>query len=444
MEKKLFSLNRNITGNLKAHDPALVKENNKWWLFHTGKGFGIKSSQDGLNWKKEAPILEEPLAWWSDYVPHFDRDNDIWAPDLEFFNDKWWLYYSVSEFGTNNSVIGLLSADSIEEGNWKDEGLVITSSDGKKFNTIDPCIFIDAEDNPWLVFGSWFDGIKLAEIDQKTMKLKGEIHSLASRRVGDRAAGVEAPTLTYKDGYYYLFTSIDHCCRGKKSDYKIVYGRSKYIEGPYLDKNGIDLLNGGGTVLTASDEKYVGHGGQDIYNNQLLIHHAYSRKNGEYRFFIKDLKWENNWPELKETDNYFKGYYKIINSARNKIVSVEDSKTESRAKMVARNDNDFDSQKWMIYPVDSTFYRIENKNSLLYLEVQDALKTEAAVVQQWSNSSHPCQEWEITAVNNDEFKIINRNSQKALTLNEDNNLIQREDKDKKEQKWQLEWLQKKD
>ncbi|MFP4199465.1 MAG: family 43 glycosylhydrolase [Halanaerobium sp.] len=441
MTNKLFDLNIKLKGDLKAHDPALVKENDKWWLFHTGKGVGVKSSADLKNWKKEESILDKPLIWWSDYVENFDRENDVWAPDLEYFNGRWWLYYSVSEFGTNNSLIGLLSADSIEEGNWKDEGLVITSAAGKEYNTIDPNLFIDPEGKPWLVFGSWFDGIKLVKIDSKTMKTKGEIYSLARRSVHGRAAGVEAPSLTYRDGYYYLFTSIDHCCRGRKSDYKIAYGRSKNIKGPYVDKNNLSLLNGGGTILTAGDEKYIGHGGQDLYNNSQLVHHAYHRKNGEYRFFIKKLDWKDGWPTLNYKDQYFKGFYKLKSSAVNKVAAVSEAKTEARTKIIVEKDTNRLSQQWLIYPIDSKYYRLENRNSLLYAEVKDAQHTENARIGQWSHSAHPCQQWQIVSISENEYKLVNQYSKKALTVNQNNELIQQTYTGKKEQHWQFEWLE---
>lgn len=440
MQKKLYDLNKKLTGDLKAHDPSLIKENDKWWLFHTGRGVGVKSSNDGLNWKNEDPILDNPIKWWSKYVNNFDKDNDVWAPDLEFFNDKWWLYYSVSEFGTNNSLIGLLSADNIENYNWQDEGLVITSTEGQEYNTIDPNLFIDPDGNPWLVFGSWFDGIKLTKIDPKNMKTTGEIYSLARRQIGKRPAGVEAPTLTYRNGYYYLFISIDHCCRGSRSDYKIAFGRSDKITGPYRDRNGINLLEKGGDVLAAADEKYIGYGGQDIFNNQLLVHHAYNKKNGEYRFFIKQLEWGNGWPKIKNYNKELNSFCKLINIDANKPAAVKDSKTEARTKIVCQEDNNSESQEWLIYPIENGFYRIQNKHSLLYLEVENAEKTNCAKLQQWSNSRNFCQEWKIINIEADIYKIVNRNSGKAITRSENNFLIQNDFENLDSQKWKLVYL----
>lgn len=439
MTNKLFDLNMNLKGDLKAHDPALVKSNDKWYLVHTAKGAGLKTSKNLKDWQNQGPILESPLFWWGDYVENFDSENDVWAPDLEYYNNKWWLYYSVSEFGTNNSLIGLLSADKIE-GEWKDEGLVITSTQGQNFNTIDPNLFIDPDGKPWLVFGSWFDGIKLTALNSKTMKVEGKIYSLGHRLVGKRPAGIEAPTLCYKDGYYYLFASIDHCCRGNKSDYKIAYGRAKKITGPYYDQNGIDLMEKGGSILAAADSEFTGYGGQDIFDNKYLVHHAYNRHSGEYRFFIKELEWENNWPKIKDFNLKINSYYKLKNLENHKTAAVEAAKTEARARIICNNNKKEHTNHWLIYPIDADHFRIQNRNSLLYLEVADADKSEGAEVQQWSNTRHICQEWKLVNLENDLYKIINRNSGRALTKLEDNYLVQKDFKDLDSQKWKLDSL----
>lgn len=440
MTNNLFELNTNLNKNFKVHDPALVKENNKWWIFHTGKGIGVKSSNDLIEWQEEDSVLESPLSWWDEYVDDYDVENDVWAPDLEYFNGKWWLYYSVSKFGTNDSLIGLLSTDNLDDNNWEDHGLVITSTSGQNYNSIDPNFFTDLEGEPWLVFGSWFDGIKLSKISKDNMKVDGNIYSLANRKVGIRPAGIEAPTLTYKDGYYYLFVSIDHCCRGNKSDYKIAYGRSKKITGPYYDKNGIDLMEKGGSILAAADQEYVGYGGQDIYENKYLIHHAYNRLNNNFNFFIKELEWENNWPKIKNYDIGFDSYYEIINMENNKKVAVKNAKTEARAKIIESNEVKSNSSHWLIYPVDINHFRIQNRHSLLYMEVEDAEKIDGANVQQWSNSRNYCQEWEFVNLEADIYKIINKNSKKALTNSEDNYLIQMDYNDLESQKWKLKKL----
>jgi len=128
------------------------------------------------------------------------------------------------------------------------------------------------------------------------MKPTGPLYSIASRQSTNSA--IEAPTLTYRNGYYYLFASVDYCCRGVNSNYKIVVGRSTSITGPYLDKNGLSMMNGGGTIFDAGNSRWRGPGHQDVYNNNIIIRHAYdAQDNGTPKLLINDLYWDSaGWP----------------------------------------------------------------------------------------------------------------------------------------------------
>lgn len=285
-----------ITGAIGVHDPSIIKEGNTWWVFSTGTGLPIKFSGNGINWTQGTRLFPNALSWWKNYAPAM-RTNDVWAPDIQRFGNRTWCYYSVSEFGRNNSAIGLMSCTSIAAGDWRDDGVVISSKRGvDAFNAIDPNLTIDASGNPWLVFGSWFDGIHIVRLNPSTMKPTGSMTTIARR-----SGGIEGPTIVRANGFYYLFVSIDRCCQGAASNYKIAYGRSTNITGPYVDKNGAALTNGAVTVLDAGDSRWKGPGGQDVYQNGnawVIIRHAYdSANNGAPIMFISDLFWDGaNWP----------------------------------------------------------------------------------------------------------------------------------------------------
>nr|WP_243864489.1 glycoside hydrolase family 43 protein [Paenibacillus castaneae] len=285
----------NLTGDIGVHDPSIIKEGSTWYTFSTGQGIQVKRSNDGLNWTSAPQIFLSPLSWWSTYVPNQSK-NDIWAPDVQLYNGRVWLYYSISTFGSNTSAIGLASATSIGAGSWRDDGLVLRTTSANNYNAIDPNLTIDASGNPWLAFGSFWSGIKLTQLNPTTMKPTGTIYSIASRPNNNGA--IEAPSITYRNGYYYLFASFDSCCQGVNSTYKIAYGRSTSITGPYLDKNGVNMLNGGGTILDAGNSRWKGPGGQDIYNNNVIARHAYdAQANGAPKLLISDLNWDSSgWP----------------------------------------------------------------------------------------------------------------------------------------------------
>ena len=285
-----------LTGALQAHDPSLIKEGGTWWCFTTGAGLRVKSSADGREWVQAKPLFAAELPWWRKYAPAM-RPLDVWAPDVQEFGGRIWCYYSVSEFGRNSSAIGLRSCTSLAAGDWRDDGVVISSRRGlDSYNAIDPFLTTDADGHPWLVFGSWFDGIQLVSLDPGTMKPAGPIRCIAKRE-----NGIEGPNLVCVNGYYYLFVSIDKCCQGVNSTYKIACGRADKITGPYVDKAGVPLLRGGGTVLEAGGERWKGPGGQDVYQNGgawVIARHAYDATNsGRPALLISDLYWDaDHWP----------------------------------------------------------------------------------------------------------------------------------------------------
>jgi arabinan endo-1,5-alpha-L-arabinosidase len=127
----------------------------------------------------------------------------------------------------------------------------------------------------------------------------------AIRRIAKRENGIEAPNLVYANGWYYLFVSIDKCCQGVNSTYKIAVGRSKEIAGPYVDKTGAPLLEGGGTLLEVGGERWKGPGGQDVYHNGdgwIMARHSYDAQNhGRPALRISDLYWDaDRWPTLQK------------------------------------------------------------------------------------------------------------------------------------------------
>jgi arabinan endo-1,5-alpha-L-arabinosidase len=277
---------------LGTHDPTITEENGTWYEFQTGPGiYGKISHNGGFYWEPLPSVLPQGLSWWHNYVPD-QQGIDVWAPDVRYYNGRVWMYYAISTFGSRVSAIGLLSASSLAAGDWRDDGLVINTTSSNDYNAIDPDLVIDAGGSPWLVFGSWNSGIKLTRLNG-SMKPTGTLYSVASR-----SGGIEAPNIIYRNGYYYLFVSVGRCCAGVDSTYQIRYGRSTSITGPYVDKDGIGMMQGGGSLLDAGNEVWVGPGGQDIYGTSVIARHAYdATDNGASKLLINTLNWDSDgWP----------------------------------------------------------------------------------------------------------------------------------------------------
>jgi arabinan endo-1,5-alpha-L-arabinosidase len=308
---------------ISVHDPVIIKQNNLYYIFCKGRGISVWSSTDMKEWKREKPVFDT-LPWAVQAVPGFK--NHIWAPDISFYNGLYYLYYSVSAFGKNTSCIGVATNKTLHPASpdfkWIDHGKVIQSYPGKtSWNAIDPNIIADEKGNAWMTFGSFWDGLKQIPLTKDRMHVKGDtinLPTVASRKkqsspenppsVDDNpkdAGGnaIEAPFIFHKNDYYFLFASIDYCCMGIKSTYKMIVGRSKIINGPFVDKDGNDMAKGGGTILLEGDKNWygVGHNAVASFDGiDYLIFHGYdAADNGRSKLRIEKLKWENGWPVIE-------------------------------------------------------------------------------------------------------------------------------------------------
>jgi arabinan endo-1,5-alpha-L-arabinosidase len=297
-----------IDGGKRVHDPVLIKEEDTYHLFCTGPGLPVRTSKDLITWELAFPpsVFNKTPAWVAETVPN---QYDFWAPDISFYNGKYHLYYSVSTFGKNTSVIGLATNKTLnpksDDFEWVDEGLVIASQSSNNYNCIDPNLVIDTDGQPWLTFGSFWSGIKMHRLDLATGKLSTEdteLYALATRYINHGA--VEAPFMIYRNGYYYLFVSFDFCCRNINSTYHVRVGRSETITGPFVDHEGVPLLEGGGTQVTFETERFKGPGHNAILEENgtdYIVYHSYDADNGGTpQLRIAPLAWnEEGWPGIQ-------------------------------------------------------------------------------------------------------------------------------------------------
>lgn len=287
------------------HDPCVIQADNAYVLFATGRGIPMRRSPDLKHWTLAGRVFEEIPEWCAREVPGFR--GWIWAPDITFFNGRYHLYYSVSTFGRNRSCIGLAVNKTLDPASkdhlWTDLGKVVESQPGRDdWNAIDPALALDESGAPWLAFGSFWSGIKMRRMDPKSGLVSDDdptLYALASR---PGKAGVEAPFLIRRKDWHYLFVSFDVCCRGVDSTYRIMVGRSRKITGPYVDRDGRAMLDGGGTELLASQGSMRGPGHNAVLQDQdrdWLVHHYYDAEDrGRSRLRIAPLRWTaDGWPE---------------------------------------------------------------------------------------------------------------------------------------------------
>lgn len=239
-------------------------------------------------------------AWAAAYGGDYNIAGNLWAPSVVYNkkSGKWCQYLSVN--GPNyNSVIILLTADNIE-GPYTYQGPVVysgfyntgiadlswTNTDvplalgssvtqlparynisqwewGFQWqNCIDPCTFYDTNDNMYMVYGSWFGGLWVLELDENTGLRDynvqyGSDYASAVSRYGngenvthDPYYGIklhgghwvsgEGPYIERIGNYYFLFVTNG----GLEADggYQMRVFRSENPTGPYVDSRGVSAV----------------------------------------------------------------------------------------------------------------------------------------------------------------------------------------------------------
>lgn len=296
------------TDTIAVHDPVMAYEGGVYHLFSTGHGLQHATSTDRRTWTVHSePVIARVPQWARDSVP--DLRNHLWAPDVVRYRGRWWLAYSCSTFGKNTSAIALASADTLAPGaEWRDEGPLVCSREGRdNWNAIDPCLVIDDDGQPWMAFGSFWGGIQLTRLDT-TMHVAEprRLLTIARRRDDGKGGPIEAPFIFRRGDFYYLFVSWDYCCRGMESTYKVAVGRSRSVAGPYTDRDGKDMSEGGGTLVIEGDKREfeaAGHSAAYSFNGEdIFICHGYSvGRNGEAILIQRTIDWtDDGWPVLRQ------------------------------------------------------------------------------------------------------------------------------------------------
>ncbi len=275
-----------LTGNLGAHDPAAYVVGKTVYLAATG--IATKSSPD--------------LTTWTSWPAGGGTHAGAWAPDISNFGGMFHMYYAVSSFGSNKSCIGQATRAALDSGTWADKGNVLCSNMGATkddWNAIDPNIVVDDAGVPWMDFGSFWSGIKLAKLNADGTRADMEVHALAS---GPAGGAVEGPFIFKRCGLYYLFVSFGSCCSAPYN-YTIRVGRSPTVTGPYMDKDGKAMTSGGGTLLVQGNSSWSapGHNAVIVYNNRTYnVYHALaapSGQNGVATLRIAEIVWDaDGWP----------------------------------------------------------------------------------------------------------------------------------------------------
>jgi arabinan endo-1,5-alpha-L-arabinosidase len=410
-----------LTGEFNwIHDPSrIIKCNGKYYVYYSGNNILVRTSTDLINWKSEKAVLDRVPEWARKAVPAA-TGNHVWAPDIIFLNNKYYLYYSFSTFGSKISVTGLVTSPTLDptspDYKWTDQGVVLASTNASDYNAIDPAPILDTQNELWLSIGSWNrGGIKLVKLDKNTGKPISQPISIGA---GQRS-GPEAPYLHYRDGYYYLFQNEGTCCNGMNVTYHIMMGRSKTVTGPYLDKEGRDLAKGGGSSFLSTNGVEIGPGHMGIYSedgiDRFTYHYYDGRSNGVPTMGMQTLVWGvDGWPQ-PGTD-LAAGRYSIISKASGLALGVQNSNFAEGTPIDQAPYLGGTTQQWNLSPTGNGHYSIGSLGTAKYFDLFECKSEDGTKISQYPWMNNDCQKWRIEQTSDGFYRIVSKAGDAVVTL----------------------------
>ena len=315
--KSTETINNESENNVKAEyknpvyaldcaDPTIWRaEDGKFYCMHTmGPQPGtLLRSTNLVDWEDSGikPIDDAEFAKCRQWGEH------VWAPDVAMVNGQRMTYLTLY-FGLHDASIVALKE--VAPQRFEYVGVITRGVDTKIDDTIDPEVVTDeATGKEWLFFGS-MGGIHRIELNSTGS-------ALAEGAKYEHVAGVHGSTnpnrdkvfegcyLHHHEGYWYLF-----CSSGRYSDwtYTTRVGRSKSLDGEFVDRNGMKMTEGNAETVIRSDEgDYFygpGHNGEiftDKDGNDWILYHCHNKgiDNAARPLMLQQVTWgKDGWPRV--------------------------------------------------------------------------------------------------------------------------------------------------
>jgi len=334
-----------LKGDIGLHDPSGIVEDQGYLItLATGRSIRCSYVPPGSDeWISGERIFgrgQRP-EWMDELLP---GNKGFWAPHTPFPRV---MYYSTADDSRGKDIACIGRAVAVGDPpdyTWIDDGKPVLHCDRDDIDepfAIDPAVFKGEDDTLWMVYGSHWSGIWVVELNAETGHIKDErarkegwkrdnpaFHYVASelgryhtipegeeREANFISGNIEAPYVFWNEdnGYYYLFVNWGICCSGVRSTYEIRVGRSREATGPYLDKQGHEMHEGGGTLFLKREGRFIGPGHANIFTYEdskgvkryVFTYHFYDgREDGRAKMNARYLIWDDeHWPVL--TDKLF-------------------------------------------------------------------------------------------------------------------------------------------
>ncbi|MEN2740152.1 RICIN domain-containing protein [Microbacterium sp. X-17] len=406
-----------LTGsNVLFHDPSVIKADGCYYGFSTGfendsddpsGAITIHRTCDATpatGWSKIGNVWSSTPAWITTALG--STPPNIWAPDVDYFNGVYHLYYAASKWGTSTAVMGLMTA-STPAGPWTDQGMVTNVN-----YPIDPDVVRGGDGRLYIAWGSFTGGgVYMHVLDETTGKL-----STTDNNLWKIATGMEGASIVADGGYYYLFGSAGNCCQGTNSTYFTKVGRATSVTGPYYDQAGNALTSGAGTRVLSGAWPRVAAGGGDAYtdgSSTFLAYHYYdANNNGQATLDIRQLTFSGGWPILDSPLGKTNLVLQVQHDSR--CLDVWGLSTADGAAVDQGNCNGGTNQQWQLQASGSS-YQIVNVNSGKCLQPSGSAVAGAVMVQQTCGTG-ATQLWTISPTIGAYRSIVNTSSNLCLEV----------------------------
>ena len=276
-----------LEGQIGIHDPStIVRSDGKFYTYGTGGGSLV--SDDGWTWRQGTPLVRTGLA-----------------PDVIQRGGRYFVYVARNIGAQPKAEIELLVNQTLDPASpayhWERGGIVVATDGVEDCNGIDPGLLLGPDGRLWLTYGSYFGFIRIVELDPKTgLRLDPKAKPV------DLAINCEASIMVYHDGWYYLLATHGSCCQGANSNYNLRMGRAKNPTGPFVDHDGVDMMQGGGKLFLGSESRVVGpgHFGRLTLDESAEVfsyhYEADLDRGGASVLAIRPLLWKDGWPVAGE------------------------------------------------------------------------------------------------------------------------------------------------
>lgn len=290
---------RNPVEQSDVQDPAFYQENGKFYLFSS---VPPAEDADDATMTSVIPIMESTdLTTWqrsksvfnADTKPSFISGAYPICPEIALVADRYLLYYSMST--VEKSGIGVAVCDLIN-GDYVDRGQIISSTSARVDGVCSPSFISDGGRN-YLVFGN-FNGIYMIELSANGLSTVGSPVQIASEVF-------DAPYIYKRGEWFYLFATVGMTDGGAECKCTLEVGRSKNIDGPFVNKGGEEMMKGYSELLIGNSAKFTGAGHGCVFDladgSTWILYNAYDLSNVKKgrTLMLDRINWADDWPSVR-------------------------------------------------------------------------------------------------------------------------------------------------